>query len=59
MENGERGGSPGKIPRVGGGHWAEPREGTKGFRRVEEKGAVTREVTGRKVGEAGLSGLCV
>lgn len=55
MENGERWGSPGKIPRVGGGH----REGTKGFRRVEEKGAVTREVTGRKVGEAGLSGLCV
>lgn len=56
----ERGGeSPGKIPRVGGGHWAKLPKGTKGFRRAKEKGAVTREVTGRKVGEARFPGLCV
>lgn len=41
------------------GYWAKPLRGIKGFQRVKEKGAVTREVTGRKVGKAGLSRVFV
>lgn len=41
------------------GYRAKPLRGTKDFQRVKEKEPVTREVTGRKVGKAGLSGLCV
>lgn len=59
MENGGGGGAQERFLRWVRGYWAKPLRDTKGFQRVKEKGAVTREVTGRKVGKAGLSGLCV